>query len=63
MSKRRIHTHHIQRKMALERVSVRISDTPLLEKPPMLLTPSIFLEKPKPPPLFGKSLKTTPPPL
>ena len=39
------YTHHTERKMTLERDSVKISDnTPFLEEPPILPTPP-FLEK------------------
>ena len=58
------YTHHTERKMTLERDSVKISDnTPFLEEPPILPTPPFSWEKSELPPLFGKISKNRPIPL
>ena len=39
------HTPDTQRKITLERVSMKISDTPFLKQPPYLKNPSLFMRK------------------
>ena len=57
------HTPNTQRKIILEKVSMKISDTHLFKnKSPILATPPFLWEKSEPP-LFSKIFKTQPPSL